>query len=78
MITMYPTSWCGDCKRSKAFLDEKGVDYDEVDIEKDARAAKFVEKVNHGNRSVPTIVFDDGSTLVEPTNEELEKKLGLS
>jgi len=75
MITMYTTSWCGDCKRSKAFLDEKGVDYDEVDIEKDARAAKFV---NHGNRSVPTIVFDDGSTLVEPTNEELEKKLGLS
>ncbi len=76
MIKMYATTWCGDCVRSKAFLDEKKIKYEVIDIEKDKQAAKYVEEVNEGNRSVPTIVFEDGSILVEPNNEELAKKLG--
>ncbi len=74
MIKFYGTTWCGDCIRSKAFLDENKVEYEMIDIDKDGKAAKYVEKVNKGNRSVPTIVFEDGSILVEPTNEDLGKK----
>jgi glutaredoxin-like protein len=77
MIKMYGTAWCGDCHRSRAFLDEKGIKYEFIDIDKDEKAMKYVEGVNKGMRSVPTIVFEDGSILVEPNNEELGKKLGI-
>lgn len=74
-ITMYSTAWCGDCKRSKAWLDAHKIGYNEIDIEKDKAGMQFVQKTNNGMNSVPTIVFPDGSILVEPSNEELEKKV---
>jgi mycoredoxin len=74
-IVMYSTSWCGDCRRSKAWLDAHGVEYREINIEEDEAALAYVQKVNKGMNSVPTIVFPDGQILVEPTNEELEKKV---
>jgi glutaredoxin-like protein len=77
MIKLYGTTWCGDCRRSRAFLEEKGAEYEFIDIEKDKAAMKYVEKVNKGMRTVPTVMFDDGSVLVEPSNEELGKKLGV-
>lgn len=77
MITVYSTTWCGDCIRSKAFLDENGVEYKEIDIENDEKAMEQVKKINHGNASVPTIILEDGSILVEPSNQELAKKLEL-
>ena len=75
-ITVYGTNWCGDCRRSKLFLDTRGIGYDWVDIEQDAEAALKVMELNGGYRSVPTIVFEDGSTLIEPSNAELAQKLG--
>lgn len=80
MIVMYSTTWCGDCKRSKHFLDSHKVEYQEINIEEDEKAMNYVKKINNGMNSVPTIVFSDGSILVEPTNHELEQKakeLGL-
>jgi len=74
---VYGTNWCPDCKRAKQFLGEQRIHYDWVDIEKDASAMAYVEQVNRGKRIIPTIVFPDGSTLVEPTNSELAEKLGL-
>ena len=76
-IVMYGTTWCPDCNRSKRCLDKHGLAYDWHDIEKDAGAREYVLKVNHGRRSVPTIVFADGSVLVEPSDAELERKLGV-
>jgi glutaredoxin-like protein len=76
-IKMYGTTWCPDCVRAKQVLQKHSISYVWVNIEQDAEARSFVEKVNHGNSSVPTIVFPDGSTLVEPSNAELEKKLGV-
>ncbi len=76
-IVVYGTSWCPDCRRSKQFLGEQRIPYRWVDIEHDAQAMAYVEQVNQGGRSVPTIVFPDGETLVEPTNAELARKLGL-
>lgn len=77
-LTVYGASWCSDCKRAKKFLGEQRVHYEWVDVEQDADGLAFVEQVNNGKRIIPTILFhDDGSTLVEPSNAELAKKLGL-
>ena len=76
-ITVYGTDWCGDCRRSKLFLDTHGVGYDWIDIEQDAEASLKVMEINGGYRSVPTIVFADGSVLVEPTNADLAQQLGV-
>ena len=76
-ITVYGANWCGDCRRSKKFMDDNGVGYNWVDIEDDPAAIDLVLKLNGGKRVIPTIVFEDGSILVEPTNSELAKKLGV-
>ena len=76
-IVVYSTTWCPDCKRAKKFFGEQRVPYVNVDIEADAEAMAYVERVNHGKRSVPTIIFPDGDILVEPSNARLAEKLGL-
>jgi thioredoxin reductase (NADPH) len=76
-IIIYSTVWCPDCKRAKQFFGEQRVPYVNVDIEQDAEAMAFVERVNGGRRIIPTIVFPDGSRLVEPSNAQLAEKLGL-
>jgi thioredoxin reductase (NADPH) len=78
IIIVYGTYWCPDCKRAKKFFGEQRVRYQSIDIERDDAARDYVERINHGKRSVPTIVFPDGSILVEPSNAELAAKLGLS
>ncbi|MEY2819573.1 MAG: hypothetical protein RL275_3036 [Chloroflexota bacterium] len=76
-ITLYGAYWCPDCRRSKKFLGEQFVPFKWIDIEQDKEAEAFVVQKNNGKRIIPTIVFEDGSFLVEPTNAELAKKLGL-
>lgn len=76
-IVVYSTVWCPDCKRAKQFFGEQRVPYVNVDIEQDAEAMAFVERVNSGKRIIPTIVFPDGSILSEPSNAQLAEKLGL-
>jgi mycoredoxin len=73
-IVMYTTDYCGDCKRAKAFFEENQIAYLKVGLENNEEAVKFVKTVNNGNRSVPTIIFPDGSILVEPSCEELKTK----
>ena len=74
-IIFYATKWCPDCSRAKRILDTRGVPYQHVNIHKDPEALAYVEKVNNGNRSVPTIVFPDGDIMVEPSSATLNKKL---
>ena len=76
-LTMYGAPWCSDCKRAKKFLGEQRIHYDWIDVEQDTDGLAFVEQVNNGKRIIPTIVFDDQSILVEPSNAELAAKLGL-
>jgi mycoredoxin len=76
-IIFYGTKWCPDCRRSKKFLDQNGIVYRYVDIDRDHEARTYVQEINNGNRSVPTIVFPDGEILVEPTNVELAGKFGF-
>lgn len=76
-ITIYGTTWCGDCRRARNFLDKHHIAYQFINIDTDKEAEQFVLKVNKGMRSVPTIVFEDGSILVEPSNQALAIKLGI-
>ncbi|MHB1088162.1 MAG: glutaredoxin family protein [Acidimicrobiales bacterium] len=71
------TTWCPDCTRTRALLDAHHVDYEWTDIEIDDVAAQEVEGWHNGNRVVPTVLFDDGSMMSEPSDEELAAKLGL-
>lgn len=73
-IKMYATTWCGDCRMAKRWFDSHGISYVYINIEEDDDAADFVVQVNCGRRSVPTIVFPDGSVLVEPSPRELAAK----
>jgi len=76
-IVVYGTEWCNDCRRAKRFFQERNIEYQWVNIDQDKKGEQFVLKTNKGMRSVPTIVFSDGTILVEPTNTELAKKLGI-
>jgi mycoredoxin len=75
MLTMYSTSWCGFCHRLKSQLDREGIAYDIVDIEQDSAAAEFVMSVNGGNQTVPTLRFDDGSALTNPSIVQVKNHL---
>ncbi len=77
-ITVYGAPWCPDCRRSKQFLGEQRIPYIWVDIDEDEEGRKRVQAVNDGKQIIPTIVFQDGSILVEPSNAELAAKLGIS
>ncbi|NJK78405.1 MAG: mycoredoxin [Chloroflexaceae bacterium] len=72
---VYATTWCPHCKRAARFLDENDIEYDYVNIEEDEHAADFVMSVNKGNRTVPTVVFPDGSVMTNPSNLILRQKL---
>ncbi|HEY7356767.1 MAG TPA: FAD-dependent oxidoreductase [Ktedonobacterales bacterium] len=76
-ITLYGTLWSSDCKRAKKFFGEQRVHYNFVDVDSDKDGLAYVEKVNNGKQIIPVILFEDGSTLVEPSNAELAAKLGL-
>jgi thioredoxin reductase (NADPH) len=76
-ITVYGADWCKDCRNSKQFLGEHQIPYQWIDIEQDKAGERFVLDKNQGKRIIPTIVFGDGSILVEPSNAQLGAKLGL-
>lgn len=74
-ITMYSADWCGDCRRSKRLLDELNVTYTVIDIEADQAAADKVIEINGGMRSIPVIIFADGTHMTEPSDIDLKAKL---
>ena len=76
-IVMYGADWCGDCRRSRAFLKSRGVPFTYVDLEEQPDQMQEVIARNDGMHSIPVIVFDDGSHLTEPSNDALAAKLGI-
>ncbi len=75
---IYGTIWCGDTRRARRFFDEHKIEYTWIDIDKDKEAGKLVEQINGGFRSVPTIIFPDGTSLTEPSTFQLLNKFGIS
>lgn len=76
-ITVYATEWCSDCQRSKKLLDDNNIPYTWIDISNQTEYRDYVKNLNNGYESVPTIVFEDGSILVEPSDKDLSIKLGI-
>jgi len=75
MLTMYTTNWCGYCIRLKSGLQRAGIDFAEVNIELDDDAAELVMRVNGGNRTVPTLVFPNGTALTNPSVSQVKAEL---
>jgi len=74
-LTMYSTQWCGYCHRLKTQLDREGISYEVVDIERVPDAAALVERVNNGNQTVPTLVFEDGTSMTNPSVAQVRDKV---
>jgi glutaredoxin len=74
IIVVYGTSWCGGTRSTRNYLDRNRIPYQYIDIETDSEGLLLVKRLNHGNRSVPTIIFPDDSYLVEPSESTLAKK----
>ncbi|MEV7972587.1 mycoredoxin [Cellulomonas sp. NPDC089187] len=74
-VTMFTTPWCGYCRRLKTQLTSAGIEYTEVDIEQLPEAAAYVEQVNGGNQTVPTLLFPDGSALTNPSLVQVKAAL---
>ncbi|TYP89948.1 mycoredoxin [Blastococcus xanthinilyticus] len=74
-VTMYTTTWCGYCVRLKKLMQREGIQFAEVDIETDPQAAELVMSANGGNRTVPTLIFTDGSALTNPGIEAVKAQL---
>ena len=77
-MRMYSTVWCGYCQRLTAQMAREGIEFTEIDIEHDPEAAAFVESVNGGNQTVPTVVFDDGTAMTNPSIKQVKAQLGLA
>ena len=76
-IVMYSTTWCPDCKRTRRFLDGNNIKHIDIDIGKDPNAVAFLESISRARIHIPTLIFPDGTILIEPTDEDLEHKLGI-
>ena len=78
-IKVYTTAWCGDCRHAKRFLKERGIPYEEVDIERQEGAAEYVMSINGGRRKVPTFEVDGRAFNLSPYDERrLRAELGLT
>jgi mycoredoxin len=75
LVTMYSTPWCGYCRRLKTQLDREGIEIEVVDIEQEPAAAEIVADINGGNRTVPTLVYRDGTSQTNPSVKEVHAKL---
>jgi mycoredoxin len=76
-FTMYTTPWCGYCRRLKGQLDREGIAYEVVDIEQQPEAAQIVESANNGNQTVPTLVYEDGTAMTNPSVAQVKAHLAL-
>jgi len=74
-FTMYSTPWCGYCHRLKGQLEREGIAFHVVDIEQQPEAAEIVESANNGNQTVPTLVFEDGTAMTNPSIRQVRGKL---
>ena len=78
-MTIYTTRRSIDCDRAKRFLDEEGIFYDEVDVEKSPDGASRVQNANGGRCVVPTFEVGGEMFSLQPFNlkqlmRELEKR----
>ncbi len=73
-VKVYGADWCGDTKRTLAYLDSQGVNYEYINVEEDAQASAWVKQHNDGKERKPTVDLD-GSILSVPSEQELASAL---
>ena len=76
-VVMYCTPWCPGCRRARAYLDEQGIEYVEVDITRDRAAAERVRGWADGNETTPTFNVK-GTIVVDWDQARLAQALGLA
>jgi mycoredoxin len=76
MLAIFTTTWCGDCRRTKAFLERHGIPFREIDIEQDPEAMAAMKRLNGGKNIIPTLVFPDGTVMTNPKIEALAARFG--
>ena len=77
-ITIYSTAWCPDCRRAKSFLKERGVTFQEVNIEEDEAGEEIVIRANNGKRRVPTLKVGERFFVCSPFNaQQLADELNI-
>jgi mycoredoxin len=77
-LKMYTTTWCSDCRKAKRFLNDKGVEVVEINIEETPGAADYVMSVNQGKRKVPTFEVAGRTFNLSPYDErKLRAELGI-
>jgi thioredoxin reductase (NADPH) len=69
-IRLYITSWCPDCQEAKQFLRERGVSFEETNVDEDPDAEELVLRVNEGLRKVPTIEVNGRYFACSPFDPE--------
>jgi mycoredoxin len=78
MIKVYSAPWCGHCQRLKAQLSRAGIAYTELNVDETPGAIELITELNGGSWLIPTVVFPDGSALVNPSVREVQDKLSAS
>lgn len=75
-VTVYSTPTCPYCKMAKSYLAENKIDFKEIDVSTDDKAAQeMIEK--SGQMGVPVIDID-GKFIVGFDKEAMKAALGLS
>src|SRR5437763_17138480 len=77
-MTVYGAPWCPHCKRVKKFLAAHRVRYAFVDIDTDPQAIARLKELQDGGQIIPTVVYPDGTHEVNPSDEALARRRGIS
>jgi mycoredoxin len=75
MIKMYGAEWCIDCRQARMYFERNDIEFEYIDVSVEVDEMDTVIRYNEGRRSIPVVVFRDGTHLTEPTDAELEAKL---
>ena len=78
VMTVYGASWCPHCKRVKRFLAAHRVRYTNVDIDAHPEAIERLKELQDGGQIIPTVVYPDGTYEVNPSDEALARRIGLT
>ena len=78
VMTVYGAPWCPHCKRVKKFLAAHRVRYTFVDIDADPSAIAKLKEMQDGGQIIPTVVYPDGTHEVNPSDEALARRIGLT
>jgi len=77
-LTVYGAPWCPHCKRVKKFLASHRVRYENIDIDEHPEAIEHLKELQGGGQIIPTVVYDDGTHEVNPSDEALAARIGLT